>query len=53
MTPLSSDTIDAEFRRWWAQSYPHAAPNNRAVEIAVAFVLYLQECNDPRPPDQL
>jgi hypothetical protein len=53
MTPLSSDTIDAEFRRWWAQSYPNAAPNNRAVEIAVAFVLYLQECNDPRPPDQL
>jgi hypothetical protein len=46
MTPLSPDTIDAEFRRWWAQSYPNAAPNNRAVEIAVAFVLYLQEQHD-------
>jgi len=46
MTPLSSDTIDAEFRRWWSESFPHAAPNSRTVEIAVAFVLYLQEHHD-------
>jgi hypothetical protein len=46
MPPLTPETIEAEFRRWWAESYPQAAPNNRAVEITTAFVLYLQEAHD-------
>jgi hypothetical protein len=51
MTPLTPETIEVEFRRWWAESYPAAPPNSRAIEIAVAFVLYLQEQHDPRSCD--
>ena len=39
MTP---EQIEAAFRAWWQESYPHAPASPRTVELVVAFVLHLQ-----------
>jgi len=35
------EEIEAQFRAWWAESYPHAPVGNHAVGTHVAFALHL------------
>lgn len=35
------EEIEATFRQWWAESYPHAPAGNHAVASHVAFALHL------------
>jgi hypothetical protein len=35
------EEIEAQFRAWWAESYPHAPVGNHAVGTHVAFALRL------------
>ena len=37
----TSEEIDAQFRAWWAESYPNAPAGTHAVSSHVAFALYL------------
>ena len=46
LTPTTAPTptpegIEAQFRAWWAESYPHAPVGNHAVASHVAFALHL------------
>ena len=38
---ISDQALEAEFRAWWAQCYPGAAPNAQAVAVAVAWASHV------------
>lgn len=38
---ISDQALEAEFRAWWAQSFPAAPPNAQAVANAVAWGRHL------------
>lgn len=38
MTP---ETLEAQFRAWWAESFPAAPPGPHAIRTHVAFTLWV------------
>lgn len=38
MTP---ETLEAQFRSWWAESFPAAPPGPHAIRTHVAFALWV------------